>query len=502
MGAAERQGTIGFNHRAAFALAWGLLALAVLLITGTARGAVSCASPDNLCVGDPCVTGQLEVTSPCVIDFGDRTLVIRGTLKVPNNGVLSLRARDIDVRRAIVGRHARRHESGGSDITLMASRNITVRWRIDASARTRPGKIHLMAGNHIKLLAPLRAATSGPVPTASGGSITVEAGGTIDAVKRARLRVRGSDTPGGEILLNGSAGVRLQNRITASGSSGGNVRIVSARGDIVLSEGLDTTGDDGDGGSATLIATVGDVTLFDRIDAEGSTQGGKITLIGGGPVTAFGALRAGSSSLTGNGGDVVVAGDGEVLISEVVNVDGMSGGQIVIGSTNESTRIAAPIVASGGRGNGGRVVLGSGKNTFVGNQVDADGGALGGMIEVSAGQTLTLTPQGALLARGDTGGEINLDGGSVTVPAGGRVLVDGDVPGGSISFAATAGDLILDGDFRARGRTGGRIEGMATGDVVAGGAFAARGDGCISLSGNSLDVSGGTFDVPLADACQ
>ena len=182
MGAADRQGTMGFDNRASIVLAGCALVLFIALLALPARALVSCANPDNLCRGNPCVTGQIEVVSPCVVDFGDRTLVIHGTLKVPNNGVLSLKAGNIDVRRAIVGRHARRFESGGADITLTATRDLNVRWRIDVSARTNPGSIHLVAGGNVRLFAPVRAATSGPEPTASGGSVTIQAGGIIDGV--------------------------------------------------------------------------------------------------------------------------------------------------------------------------------------------------------------------------------------------------------------------------------------------------------------------------------
>ena len=503
MGAADRRENRRFDHRTSRALAAGALALCCAMLAPPAQALTSCASPDNLCRGNPCVTGQLEVVTPCVVDFGDRTLIIHGTLKVPNNGVLSLKAGNIDVRRAIVGRHARRYESGGADITLTATRDLTARWRIDASGRTKPGKINLLAGGNVSLLGPVRAATSGPDPTASGGSVTVSAGGFITAVKRARIRVRGAGTPGGEVALHSGRGVRLLNRITAAGSSGGRIAVSTDSGDITLNEALDIGGASEDGGSATLVAAAGQLTLFDRIDAEGIERGGSVVLLAGGPITALGALRAGSSILGGQGGTVVVSSDGDILVSDVIKADGRSGGQVVVVSNSATIRVTAPVVASGGHaGGGGRVAFSAGKDVVIANQVDADGGPLGGTITVHAEDLITLTPQGALLARGDTGGEIALDGAMVSVPAGARVLVDGDTPGGTITLAANDGDLILDGDFRARGRTGGRIEGMASGDVVAGGEFAARGDGCISLSaGSSLDISGGTFDVPLADSC-
>lgn len=504
MGAADRREKTRFDRGTTLAFAAGALALCVTSLAPPARALTSCASPNNLCRGNPCVTGQLEIVSPCVVDFGDRTLIIRGTLKVPNNGVLALKAGSIEVRRAIVGRHARRQESGGADITLTAARDLTVRWRIDASARTTPGKISLIAGDNVNLLGPVRAATGGPAPTASGGSVTVSAGGLVNAARRARIRVRGAGTPGGEIVLHGRRGVRLQNRMTAGGSSGGRITISADSGDVTLNEAFDVRGASENGGSAMVFATAGQVMLAKRVDAGGQARGGTVSLMASGPITALGALRASSSVMGGEGGTIVVAGGGDIVLRDVVKANGFSGGQVVVISRTATTRVTAPVVASGGRaGIGGRVAFSAGTDAVIGNQVDADGGPQGGTITVHAGDLIMMTPQGALLARGDTGGVIALDADMVSVPAGARVLVDGDTPGGTITLAANAGDLILDGDFRARGRTGGRIEGMASGDVVAGGDFAARGDGCISLSaGSALDISGGTFDVPLTDSCQ
>jgi hypothetical protein len=504
MGAADSREHTRFDHRTRPALTAGALALCIAMLAPPAEALTSCANPDNLCRGNPCVTGQLEVVSPCVVDFGDRALVIRGTLKVPNNGILSLKAGSIEVRRAIVGRHARRFESGGADITLTATRDLTVRWRIDVSARTTPGTINLVAGGNVNLLGPVRAATSGPEPTASGGSVTVNAGGLVIAVRRARIRVRGAGTPGGEVVLHGGRGIRLQNRMTASGSSGGRVTISADSGDITLNEGLDVRGASETGGSAMVFATAGQVTSFKRVDAGGPELGGTVALVAGGPITALGALRAGGSVMGGQGGTVMVVSGGDIVLSDVVKANGFSGGQVVVVSRTATTRVTAPVVASGGRaGVGGRIAFSAGTDAIIGNQVNADGGPQGGTITVHAEDLIMLTPQGALLARGDAGGAIALDGDMVSVPPGARLLVDGDTPGGTITFAANDGDLILDGDFRARGRTGGRIEGMASGDVVAGGEFAARGDGCISLSaGSSLDITGGTFDVPLSESCQ
>jgi hypothetical protein len=480
----------------------GAALLSVLLVARADAVAVSCANPDALCRGNPCVTGQLEVLSPCVVDFGDRTLVIHGLLKVPNDGVLSLKAGAIEVRRAIVGRHARRNDGRGAAITLTATRGITVRWRIDASGRTTPGTIRLTAGGNIDLLAPVRAATNGPQPTAPGGLVAIDSGGTLTAVKRARIRARGALTPGGQVLLNGAQGVHLQNRISADGSIGGTIAISSQNGDVVVGQRLDSGGIAADGGNASIIAINGRIMLFERVDARGWARGGTITVLGGGPVTALATLRAGSVPHSQTGGSVTLVSHGDVMVGDVINTEGLNGGSVQLSSQSGAMHVIAPIVASGNRGTGGQVSLSGGQIASIASSVDADGGAQGGAIHVSGNDAVTLTAQASLLARGDSGGTIDLAANAITVAAGAKVLVDGKVPGGTIMLAATGGDLILDGDFNARGRSGGRIEGMASGDVIASGAFAARGDGCIGLSaGSHVDVTGGEFDVPVVDHC-
>src|SRR5262245_11562212 len=99
-------------HRAGCALAaCAALVIALLALPAHADPA-SCADPGHLGRGNPGVVGALDVISPCVVDFGDRALVIRGTLRAPSGGVLSLKAGSIDVRHPIVGRYGRRHEAG------------------------------------------------------------------------------------------------------------------------------------------------------------------------------------------------------------------------------------------------------------------------------------------------------------------------------------------------------------------------------------------------------
>src|SRR3954470_22026406 len=96
--------------------------LTVLGLSGVAHAApvVACTQPADLCAGDPCTTGAMTVAPNCVLDFGDRRLVVAGAITVPDGGVLSLSAGDVDVRGPITG-----IGSTGPSITLHATRSIT-----------------------------------------------------------------------------------------------------------------------------------------------------------------------------------------------------------------------------------------------------------------------------------------------------------------------------------------------------------------------------------------
>src|SRR5262249_16463966 len=110
------------------------LAVALLLVASGVRAQVSCSNPDNLCTGDPCVIENGSVASSCVVDFGARALVVRGTVHVPDGGVLSFSAGAITVEKP--GRIDAVHgDVGGNagDITLQANGGIDVSGRLDAS---------------------------------------------------------------------------------------------------------------------------------------------------------------------------------------------------------------------------------------------------------------------------------------------------------------------------------------------------------------------------------
>lgn len=502
MGAAEHHTSRSYcvaRRRAQWAV-W-LLLVTVMAWAPRAGAVVSCTNPDNLCRGNPCVTGPIEVLSPCEVDFGDRVLVIGGTMKVPNGGVLKLRAGSIEVRRAIVGRHTNPVGGAGASIELTAVNDLAVRWRLDASARILPGSIKLTAGGNIQILAPLRAATGGVAAKAGGGAIEVTAGGSIRAIRRARMRVDGEDdTAGGTLVLQGGDGVNLDNRIDAEGKVGGRVRIGSLRGSIASNRRVNAVGLDGNGGSVVMLAEKASVTVRDSIEVDGTTDGGAITLVSPNALTTSGLLHARGSSTSGGGGNVLLVSNAGVSINEAIYAGGARGGRITAISRAGTLRASAPLLAQGRDSTGGTIRLTGQVAAVVESTVDADGRETGGDVDID-GALVTLSDRSSVTARGDAGGTVDVRGGGVVVQMGARVLVDADLPGGSIRFVASNGDLTLSGNFRARGEIGGRIQGAASRKIVANGEFEADGNGCIAFSGSTVDLSGGEFDVPVASSC-
>jgi hypothetical protein len=478
------------------------IACAILLLCAfgsSAHALVPCSEANSLCVGNPCVTKPVEVASPCELDFGDRTLVIGGTLKVPNGGHLSLKAGTIIVRRAIIGRHTKLPFDGdGSTIELTAKQNIVVEWRIVASGRTEPGSIALVAGGNILLYAPVRAAAQGPGPTAPGGAIVMEAGGEIAAIRRARIRAEGAmQTDGGTVQLSGARGVRLLNRISVDGQNGGAVTVSSLNGNVSIVDDITASGEAGAGGDVAVVALRGAITVQDDIQADGTNSGGSVVLMGSSAVTTFGPLRA--SSNDGPGGTIFLASNADVVNHEALYADGEGGGHVSLVSSFGTVRTQAPVLAEGKSGTGGSIGVSGADGVFVDSMLNADGGRHGGDIGVS-GFEVHLSNRGDLFARGDTGGTVNLNGSVVIVEAGAKILVNGRQPGGAISLAAD-GDLTLSGEFSADGRTGGRIEAAAAGHLLADGEFSAGG-GCIAFNGEAVDTRGGSFDVPVVARCR
>src|SRR5262250_3742147 len=107
----------------------------VCAVAASVRAQTVCNAPDDLCTGDPCVIGDVDVTSPCELDFGPRALVVAGRVGVPQNGVLAFTAGTITIEHdgEIDADH---HDSSDNlaHITLTAAGAITVSGALGASS--------------------------------------------------------------------------------------------------------------------------------------------------------------------------------------------------------------------------------------------------------------------------------------------------------------------------------------------------------------------------------
>jgi len=325
-----------------------LSTLLSIVATASIAGAVTCSVPDDLCTGDPCVTGPVSVTSPCVLDFGARTLIIGGTLDLPEAGVLSLTAAAIEIHGTIDG-------GGGNaaDVTLIATNGgILQSARISVPGSVQPGDVVLQATGDIDIGGIIASATSSSAP---GGSVDVHAGGVVRIGPASRVGAKGgSAATAGTVTIAGDAGGELAGHLETGGGFGGMVTLASSTGSIAM--GTDIRGKAGVGTGTTFVVTAGDTVAINRhINGDGKGDGGSITIaaptivianqlsvkgkqgmgghieLDGDTVTLDGSLRA--SGYTDGGGVVIVAGS--ALLDDKIDVRGKAGtgGQVLARAT-------------------------------------------------------------------------------------------------------------------------------------------------------------------------
>jgi hypothetical protein len=451
-----------------------------------------------LCTGDPCtITLPIEVISPCTANFIPRTLVIAAPIQVPNNGTLSFTAGSIQVNQRISGRHTSAAEGDGADVSLTATGNIIVGpplGQITVSARNTNGTITLSAGGNIDLQRRLLAKGQGTGATATGGTVVLDATGTISSSRRGKIDARGRTlgvpTAGGQVTLDGDAGVTLLARVDVLGGGGGTVQIDSATGDVILDE----RGEVRANGSGSLPAIGGTITVnaagtvnmtqtvlgrfHSLLLAKGaSANAGTITIQSGEVIEAV--ARASVSGTGGDGGTIEIDATGNIDV-RTADVDGRSTGGSVDIDAGGSATVRLASANSPGTGAGGGMVTIVGAGAVTAERIKASGGTTGGAVAVSS-----------------TGGDVSIER---------LVDVGGETIGGSLNVAAGAGDVELgtnpSAGFIASGPAGGEIEAIASGNLTARGDFDATVGGCIGLSaGGTLDTSQGTFSPAFGAGC-
>jgi len=467
---------------------WGSAALLCAVLVTAARAQVDCDTPDDLCTGDPCIVGAVEVDDSCVLDFGARTLVIEGSLRMPNGGELSLTAGAIQV----AGRIQNMTTSvpgAGPRIQLAASGDVAMDGPIRVVGvrnNAVPGEITIQAGGNLTVRSALTAMTSpttiswsagtgdvdftGRVNTAKpGGEISIAAGGRIDSFGTFRKLERIDMSSGGDLRLGGR--VSAEQSLTAD-----------AGGTLTLETVLRNYGSDVILRGALGLSVLKTITMTPLFVDDGSAE----LESSAGDVLVAMPVRANDVSISA-GGDVTI--DALVAASPPTR----SGGMVVVESTGGAINTFAPITAQSGDGN-------------------APGDGAGGHVRLTAPGAVavhaSILVNAFSQANDAPGGTVEIEGASV-LAAGVTFDADGKVPGpdfpgappAGFRFTATAGDVALDGTFHARGGPS-VIQATATGDVDVAGDYRVAPNGCIGLSaGGTLATGGATFDTSPVAVC-
>jgi len=308
-------------------------AMVVLLTLGSSgRAQVSCSDPDNLCTGDPCVIATtVEVISPCSVDFGSRTLVVRGRVHVPDGGALDFTAGAIvvEVRGGIDGSNVSglgEPSQSGADITLTAAGAITVDGEVKAT------------GN------------------AAAGTITIQAGDTLTVSGRVRADGTTYTNPAGHLILRGAGGVTIDGLLRASGSgtAPASVDIASSGGNVTVNQKIRISAITVHANGNALID--GDLRAYWFVDVSSavgnvtvnrSLRAMHVSVDAGADLVLIGKVKSRDGTI-----DLAAAGHAQVGPSAKLDVSGEDYGRLVRVEAG-SVDIMGTVRANGRSGSGG-----------------------------------------------------------------------------------------------------------------------------------------------------
>lgn len=367
-----------------------VLALPVLLMgIGAAQAQVDCSDPDNLCTGDPCVIGSLTVVTPCVVDFGPRTVVIAGPLRVPSNGTLDLEGDRIEVPgtiRAPANLPLTTFSLAAGDALIVTGRIAAVKRRV----------VNLSAGGNLDLGGSVRAeavnATAGGMLTVTGrisarvnlqgsAGVTV-ADGFIGGLRVSQVAI---SSTGGDVLVADEA--RIQPNTEADGIQ------VAAAGDVTIEGGIanaglsvcDAFGSPFDAGRSRLSAG-GDLVVAAPI----RLRGGCLDLFGGSTVQVLDNVTVGLSYAQG---ELRVRAP-SIVVASTATLDASGrgffpGGALRLRATGGDLGLAGRLLATG-QGSGG-TIEGTATGNLTASGIFRATVSPPGCIGLSAGGTLDTT---------------------------------------------------------------------------------------------------------------
>ena len=455
-----------------------------------AQAQVDCDTPDDLCVGDPCVIGAALVDTSCVLDFGVRTLVVADRLRIPSDGELSLSAGAIQITGSVENLRPLAPASGGPKISLIADGDIALDGRIllagGQSGVLLPGEVTLDAGGSLAVEGRLSATTSptailyratggdlvfsGRVKTSrDGGEITLSASGSVELQGSLRrlehiiveagtsAELRGSATPRSSLTVDAGGVVTLDTSLRPLGAD----LVLHGEGGVVLRKSVYLTSLFVFAGSAEIVSANGPVTISKPLRSV------EVTVSAAGDITVDAVVSAAPPARSG-GTIALLSTGGDVIVSDRLQAQSGDGTQPGDGAGGHIQIVAADLVS---------IAADIQVNAFPGRA-----GAPGGTLQIDAGRVLA---------------------------TGVRFDADGDAPGpdfpgspaAGFRLTSTSGEVSLDGSFMARGGPS-VIEVAAATDLVAAGSFQVAPDGCIGLSaGGTVDTSAAIFDTPVVVDC-
>ena len=512
-----------------------LAVLSALVLPSVALAQVSCANPDDLCTGDPCtITANVDVLSPCTVDFGARALVIAAIVRVPDGGTMSLTAASIVQHGPIDGRHVGNGAGSGADVTLIATAgDVELRGDIDVAGTVATGSISVQASGNIHVEDSLIAKPAGSNVTAIGGSVALDAGGTIFTDQTALIDVQAVNAAGGVVFIDGDGDVTIEGRIHAEGNPGGTVTIGSSTRFVSLDRDVRVQGFGGPGGLLMVTGETGVAVTDKQLATSDVTVGGTIqlasasagvflsdALYAGGPTGGQILIDAPNGTVeprekldvratTGTAGTIDIHAKRITLVKDAEARSRSGSGGTVTLSGSQLVDLAGGDARAGGKVDGGAITLASASgdvrvarsSALSASGVRGNGGSL--TIDAPAG-ALTLETKVALVGNGTlgVGGRADVFAKTITI-ARARFDADGRVAGGDLRFEQSGiGTLfLLDGIFEAR--KNGTIEARATsGDLTVRGKVRAAPLGCIGLSAaGTLDTTGASTDVPVTATC-
>jgi len=430
-------------------------ALSLALVAGPAGATV----PADLCTGNPCtVSGAKSITPPVVLDFGNADLVFA------SNAVVTIGAggnRDVQILAKSITFQAGGRIAGGGDLAALLLNATGGSLRLLASGSTKSridlssnqgGSATLLATGDVEIAGPITTAGSGT--DSQGGDILIDSsGGSATISDLLTSGASGSGSGGGEISVSGATGVTINAKLTTSAADfgGGPVSLSSSMGNVVVNQAIDVSGGgpDGSGGSIDIAATLGNVTLSGAITGKAGT---------------------GTDFACGDGSEVLIFSGGSTTVGASIDVSGGTqcfGGEVAVDARLDFTQLSTGSIAArgpGAFGGGGAFTLGAGRNAILRN-IDLTSPGFGGTADVIA--TGTLDVLGVIDAEASgaegIGGLISLQACAINVAATGFLDTRGTFafPGTGENRLRAGGLVTVLGQMRAKSKNDVQHRGLA-----------------------------------------